>query len=171
MSVPPGGGWEPEPLEPGAAPSPYAAPGAAPSAPGYAALYPTAPGATAHPPAPGYAALYPSPSYPPPAAGYPGAMPGYGYQAGPYRQRPNPGPMPPNHLVLAIVALLFVTVCGIVALVYATQVESRWRAGDVAGAHDASEKARRWGWASIIISGVFLALYLLLLAAGMALGS
>ena len=183
MSTPPGGTWEPEPVDPAGSgpsdaaggPSPYAAPGTTvPAAPGYAALYAAEPYA-APPVAPGYAALYPATSYPPPAS-YPGAppaypAPGYGYpSATPFQQRQPVGPMPPNHLVLAVVALLFVTLCGVVALVYATQVEGRWRSGDLAGAYAASESARKWGWASIIISGALLALYLLLLVAGLLLG-
>ncbi len=187
MSTPPGGTWEPEPVDPAgsgpsdaaaASPSPYAAPGtAASAAPGYAALYGAEPYAgAATPVAPGYAALYPATSYPPPAS-YPGAppaypAPGYAYpSATPFQQRQPVGPMPPNHLVLAIVALLFVTLCGVVALVYATQVEGRWRSGDVAGAYAASESARKWGWASIIISGALLGLYLLLLVAAAVLGA
>lgn len=51
----------------------------------------------------------------------------------------------PNHLISAI----FVTLCcclpfGIVALVFAAQVNSKLAAGDVAGAQAASNSARTW---------------------------
>lgn len=141
MSTPSGNSWEPEPLEPGAAPSPYAPAGApAPTAPGYAALYPAS-GGEPRPPTPGYQALYQDPAY-----GYPppGAMPLRPFHA--------TGPMPPNHLVLAIVALFLFWIPGLVAVVYATQVESRWRAGDTVGARQASENARRWGRGTVVLS-------------------
>ena len=54
---------------------------------------------------------------------------------------------PPNHLVQAIL----VTLCcclpfGIVAIVYAAQVDSKWNMGDYQGAMVASQNANRWGW-------------------------
>lgn len=60
---------------------------------------------------------------------------------------PRQGLEVPNHLVLAILATL--SGCfpfGIVALVYATQVNGMFYAGDVAGAQEASRQASRWGW-------------------------
>ena len=164
MSNPSGTVWEPESTSDEGSPyAPYGVPGASPIAPDPSS-YPT----PTYPPVPGYSAPYPS-AYP--TASYP-AGPGYsapyptapGYSPMSYRMQPA-GPMPPNHLVLAIVALLFVTVCGIVAVIYSTQVESRWRTGDTAGAYEASEKARKWGWASIIISVGLLVLYLLFVMA------
>lgn len=145
MSTPPGNTWEPEPLDPAAAgPSPYGAPGGpSPS---------TAPGTTV-PPAPGYAALYSAaPGYPAPGPGHP-AMPFPGTPA---------GPMPPNHLVLAIVAIVLFWVPGLVALVYALQVESRWRAGDAVGAWQASESARKWGRWTVVITLALTAAWLVL---------
>lgn len=54
---------------------------------------------------------------------------------------------PPNYLIQSIL----VTLCcclplGIVAIVYAAQVDSKWNAGDQQGAMTASENAKRWSW-------------------------
>ena len=57
------------------------------------------------------------------------------------------GPQPPNYLVQSIL----VTLCcclplGIVAIVFAAQVNSKWATGDVAGAAEASNKAKMFCW-------------------------
>lgn len=63
---------------------------------------------------------------------------------------------PPNHLVWAILATLFCCLpAGIVAIVYAAQVDSKFMAGDVAGAQYASDQAKLWSWIS---AGVLLAI-------------
>jgi interferon-induced transmembrane protein len=62
----------------------------------------------------------------------------------------DPEPRPrsiPNHLTEAIL----VTICccvpfGIVAIVYAAQVNGKLQAGDVAGAQDSADKAKMWCW-------------------------
>lgn len=75
---------------------------------------------------------------------------------------------PPNHLVWAILATLFCCLPGgIVAIVYAAQVDSKFMAGDVAGAQYASDQAKLWSWIS---AGLVLALvvgYFLLVMAAM----
>ena len=60
-----------------------------------------------------------------------------------------PGNPIPNNLVWAILA----TVCccpptGIVAIVYAAQVNGKVAAGDFAGARKASKNAQSWAWVS-----------------------
>lgn len=60
-------------------------------------------------------------------------------------------PQVPNHLVAAI----FVTLCccvpfGIVSLVYAAQVNNKLAAGDIAGAQEASNRARTWALIALI---------------------
>lgn len=62
---------------------------------------------------------------------------------------PTVGTKIPNYLVQAIL----VTLCcclpgGIVAIVYAAQVNSKQAAGDIAGAQDSSNKAKMWCWIS-----------------------
>lgn len=56
-------------------------------------------------------------------------------------------PAPDNFLVQAIL----VTLCcclpfGIASIVFASQVNSKYAAGDVAGAHESARKARFWFW-------------------------
>lgn len=54
---------------------------------------------------------------------------------------------PPNYLVFAILTTIFCCqILGIVSIVFAAQVNSRWNAGDVQGALDASKNAKLWAW-------------------------
>jgi hypothetical protein len=88
-----------------------------------------------------------------------GAMPPGSYQ------QPG-GPPPPNYLVWAILSTIFCCLpLGIPAIVFASQVNSKWQVGDFAGAQDASRKAKNFSlWATI--GGVVVAvLYLLLIVA------
>lgn len=59
----------------------------------------------------------------------------------------------PNHLVWAIVSTVLATcfccpvgLLGIVAIVFATQVNSKLNQGDIEGARRASENAKVWCW-------------------------
>jgi len=68
----------------------------------------------------------------------------------------------PNHLVWAILS----TVCccmplGIVSIVFAAQVNGKLAAGDIAGAQDSSDKAKKWAMWSAIAALVMIALYVL----------
>lgn len=98
-----------------------------------------------------------------PAYGQPPGYPmpyGGGYNAQPV------GPPPPNYLVWSIVTMLLCTIPGIVSLIFATQVNSKWTTGDAAGAYDASKKAKTWALVGTILGVVGLGLYIALLAAG-----
>jgi hypothetical protein len=58
-----------------------------------------------------------------------------------------PGPTIPNYLVQSIL----VTLCcclplGVVAIIFAAQVNSKLAAGDIAGAQEASQKAKMFCW-------------------------
>ena len=78
-------------------------------------------------------------------------------------QRP---PMPPNYLAWSIaVTLLCCLVGGIVAIVYSTQVSSRYLMGDYEGAEDSSRKARTWIIVSACLGFVFSIAYAVLLIA------
>jgi hypothetical protein len=77
-------------------------------------------------------------------------------------QRPNI----PNHLALAIVGLVFFWPTGIPAIVYATRVDSRLVWGDIAGAWDASQKAKVWGWVSISLTLAWVLFWILFVAIG-----
>ena len=81
----------------------------------------------------------------------------------------------PNYLVQAILLTIFgaMTSCcylaglptlatGIVAIVFASQVEGKVRSGDIDGALSSSRKARTWCWVSlgILLAGVVLGILL-----------
>lgn len=66
----------------------------------------------------------------------------------------------PNHLVWAILATLFCCLpAGIVAIVYAAQVNGKLDAGDIAGARTASDNAKTWSWISFGVGIVFFILF------------
>jgi hypothetical protein len=63
------------------------------------------------------------------------------------QQIQQPQTPPPNYLVFAILATIFCCqILGIVSIVYAAQVNSKWNAGDIQGAMDASKNAKLWAW-------------------------
>jgi hypothetical protein len=75
---------------------------------------------------------------------------------------PRQGPVP-NYLVQAIL----VTICcclpgGIVAIVYAAQVNGKLASGDYTGARVASDTAKMWCWISFGVGLAINALYLIL---------
>lgn len=56
-------------------------------------------------------------------------------------------PPPSNYLVFAILSTLFCCqILGIISIVYAAQVNSKWYAGDYQGAIDSSRNAKLWAW-------------------------
>jgi hypothetical protein len=82
--------------------------------------------------------------------------PGYGYG------QPAAAP-PPNYLVWAILTTILCCLpAGIVSIVYAAQVNSKWSAGDVAGAQRSSQNARTWAIVSAVAGVVLIVLYVLL---------
>lgn len=108
-----------------------------------------------------------------PQGGY-GPPPGGGQGAygpppgGGYGQQPPRGPRPdiPNYLVQAILA----TICcciplGIPAIIYASQVNTKLAAGDIAGAQAASANAKKWSLIALVGGVVFGILYAIFNAA------
>ncbi len=88
--------------------------------------------------------------YPPPSQG--------GYGGG--------GTPPPNHLVWAILTTLFCCLpAGIVSIVFAAQVNSKWASGDHAGAISASNNARIWAIVSAAVGAVIGVIYAIVLLA------
>jgi hypothetical protein len=92
---------------------------------------------------------------PPPGTGY--APPPYaGFGGAPA------GPPPDNYLVWAILATVLCSCTvlalpfGIISIVYSTQVNTKWNAGDVAGAQNSSKKALQF---AIVSGAVGLVLY------------
>ena len=58
-----------------------------------------------------------------------------------------PQPPPPNYLVFAILTTIFCCqILGIVSIVFAAQVNSKWASGDFDGALNASKNAKLWAW-------------------------
>lgn len=76
-------------------------------------------------------------------------------------------------MVLAIVAAVvgFLTCCigaifGIIGIVFASQVNSKWQQGDVAGAADAARKARTFSMIGIVLAVIALVVDIILIATG-----
>jgi hypothetical protein len=115
-----------------------------------------APGA-APPPTGAYGApSYGAPTYGAPSYGQPM---GYGMAAA--------GAPPQNYLVFAILTTLFCCLpAGVVSIVKAASVNSKWSAGDYAGAQKASSDAKTWAIISAVVGVVLLIIYFAVIAAG-----
>ena len=77
-------------------------------------------------------------------------------------------PIPPsNYLALSIITtLLCCQVFGIISIIYAAQVNSKYMAGDYAGAESASRNARNWSFAGIGAGLLTLIIVLLIYGVG-----
>ena len=100
--------------------------------------------------------------------GYGAGGQGPGYPAGGYGQPGGyGGPPPPNYLVWSIlVTVLCCLPLGIVSIVFSSQVNSKWNAGDQAGAADSSRKAKQFAIWGAVIGVVVSVLYGILIFAG-----
>lgn len=75
-------------------------------------------------------------------------------------------PQIPNHLVWAILTTLFCCMpLGIVSIVFAAQVNGKIAAGDIVGARDASDKAKKFAMWAAIAGVVVLVLYAIFVVA------
>ena len=114
---------------------------------------------------PGQPGGYGGPGYGGPGYGGPGyGGPGYG---GPGYGGPGygAGPAPSNHLVWAILTTLFCCLpAGIVSIVYAAQVNSKWTGGDYQGAVDSSRNARTWAIVSAVVGLIVIVLIVIVRA-------
>jgi hypothetical protein len=82
------------------------------------------------------------------------------------------GSKPNNYLVHAILSTLLCCLpLGVVAIVFASQVDSKWNAGDVNGAMEASRKAKLFSMISAGIGLVGIVLYVILVVLGAAASS
>ncbi|HYQ25514.1 CD225/dispanin family protein [Stenotrophomonas sp.] len=71
-------------------------------------------------------------------------------------------PYIPNNLVWAILSTLLCCLpLGIVSIVYAAQVNGKLAAGDVAGAQESADKAKKWAMWSAIAWLILVVLYVL----------
>lgn len=80
-------------------------------------------------------------------------------------------PPPPNYLAWAIVTTILCCLpFGIVSIIYASQVNSKWMAGDYAGAHSSSKNAKIWAWVSFGTAFLGVIIWFILAAVGVAVG-
>ena len=82
---------------------------------------------------------------------------------------------PPNYLVFAILVTIFCCqILGIVSIIFAAQVNSKWDSGDFEGALNASKNARLWAWIGFASAFAILLIFTLLsifgVLAGLTLG-
>jgi len=76
---------------------------------------------------------------------------------------------PPNYLVWAILSTIFCCLpFGIVSIVFAAQVNSKWLEGDVTGANVASRNAKTWAWVSFGVGLAFVLVWVILVIFGIA---
>lgn len=86
----------------------------------------------------------------------------------PYRSHiPQPAtPCPDNHMALAIVStIVTVFMCfpfciGVVSLIYACNVENKWRKGDQLQAESYANNAKLWGMWSLIATAIAFVIYI-----------
>ncbi|PYS24296.1 MAG: hypothetical protein DMF72_05600 [Acidobacteria bacterium] len=74
----------------------------------------------------------------------------------------------PNYLVPAIISIFCCWPLAIPAIIFATQVNGKVAAGDVAGAQEASKKAKMFSFIAIGIGLLGIVIWLILFALGMA---
>ena len=77
----------------------------------------------------------------------------------------------PNYLVPAIISVFCCSPLGIVAIIFAAQVNGKVASGDIAGAVDASKKAKLFSFISIGIGVALGVVYMLLTILGIGLGA
>lgn len=77
----------------------------------------------------------------------------------------------PNYLVPAIISIFCCWPLGIVAIIFAAQVNGKVASGDLAGAADASKKAKLFSFIAIGIGLAVGLIYLLLMILGIGLSS
>jgi hypothetical protein len=74
----------------------------------------------------------------------------------------------PNYLVPAIISIFCCWPLAIPAIIFATQVNGKVAAGDIAGAQDSSKKAKMFSFIAIGIGLLGIVIWLILFALGMA---
>ncbi|GAB3696559.1 CD225/dispanin family protein [Nocardiopsis oceani] len=137
-----------------------------PPPPGNPGPPPPPPGGGYGPPTGGYGP--PSGGYGPPSGGYGPPSGGYGGFGG----QP-PAEPPKNYLLFNILGIFGCMVLGIIGLVFALQVNSKWQMGDYAGAESAANTAKILGIIGLvcfIINVTFWIIYIfgIMLAVGTA---
>lgn len=81
-------------------------------------------------------------------------------------EAPHPYDAPSSYLWLGILTTILCCLpFGIVSIIYACKVDSRWLMGDYDEAYSASRKARNWGIASAVTSIVLIIIYVIAIIA------
>jgi t-SNARE complex subunit (syntaxin) len=72
------------------------------------------------------------------------------------------GPPPQNYLVWSILTTFLCCMpLGVVSIVFAAQVNSKWAAGDFAGAQESSRKAKQFAMWGAITGAIMVVLYVI----------
>ena len=77
----------------------------------------------------------------------------------------------PNYLVPAIISIFCCWPLAIPAIIFATQVNGKVAAGDIAGAQDASKKAKMFSFIAIGIGLLIVVCYVILMILGVGLSA
>jgi interferon-induced transmembrane protein len=77
----------------------------------------------------------------------------------------------PNYLVPAIISIFCCWPLAIPAIIFATQVNSKVQAGDIAGAQDASKKAKMFSFIAIGLGLAGILIYIIMLVLGVGLSA
>lgn len=76
------------------------------------------------------------------------------------QQFQKPTTPPPNYLAWAIVTTILCCLpFGIVSIVFASQVNTKWIAGDYDGAYRSSKNAKTWAWVSFAVGASVAIIY------------
>ncbi len=83
------------------------------------------------------------------------------------QQLQQPQTPPPNYLVFAILTTILCCLpFGIVSIIFAAQVNSKWVAGDFAGAQISSKNAKTWAWVAFAVGITAAIIYIILIMVG-----
>ena len=84
---------------------------------------------------------------------------------------PPAGGTVPNYLVPAILSLFCCMPLGVVAVIFAAQVNGKVAAGDIAGATDSAKKAKMFSFIAIGIGVVIILIYVIMMILGVGLSA
>lgn len=77
----------------------------------------------------------------------------------------------PNYMVPAIISIFCCWPLAIPAIIFAAQVNNKAQAGDVAGAQDASKKAKMFSFIAIGLGVVLILIYVIMMVLGVGLSA
>jgi len=77
----------------------------------------------------------------------------------------------PNYMVPAIISIFCCWPLAIPAIIFAAQVNNKAQAGDIAGAQDASKKAKMFSFIAIVLGVVLILIYVVMMILGVGLSA